>query len=289
MRSTTIKSTLATYNYRHIDNDLVMFSELASLQLPTEPVRMGCILVGMCLKGKATYTVDTVEYAVEPGDVLVIGEGQVTEGCTMSDDCSGIGLMISNRFFEESIKGAHEMSSVFLFARTHPVCHLQQAEAKAILGYFRIMEKKVDQHDHRFRKETVQALFNTMVYDLGNAIYRLLNDVDLRHTRSEKIFTDFIRLVEQNFRQQRRVQWYGRRLCISPKYLLESVKTASRRTPNEWIDHYVTMELRVQLRNSSKSIKEIAQEMHFSNQSFMGKYFKEHIGMSPSQYRKKGS
>ena len=31
---------------------------------------------------------------------------------------------------------------------------------------------------------------------------------------------------------------------------------------------------------------EIANELHFSNQSFMGKYFKEHVGMSPSQYRK---
>ena len=46
------------------------------------------------------------------------------------------------------------------------------------------------------------------------------------------------------------------------------------------------MELRVLLKNTSKSIKEIAQEMHFPNQSFLGKYFKEHVGVSPSEYRK---
>ena len=46
------------------------------------------------------------------------------------------------------------------------------------------------------------------------------------------------------------------------------------------------MELRVLLKNSTKSIREIAEEMNFANQSFLGKYFKEHIGMSPSQYRR---
>ncbi|MBP3745794.1 MAG: AraC family transcriptional regulator, partial [Prevotella sp.] len=58
------------------------------------------------------------------------------------------------------------------------------------------------------------------------------------------------------------------------------------RRPNDWIDNYVTMEIRVMLRNSTMSIKEIAQELNFANQSFLGKYFKEHVGMSPKEYRK---
>ena len=44
--------------------------------------------------------------------------------------------------------------------------------------------------------------------------------------------------------------------------------------------------LRVQLKSTTKSIKEIARDMNFPNQSFLGKYFKEHVGMSPLSYRK---
>ena len=66
----------------------------------------------------------------------------------------------------------------------------------------------------------------------------------------------------------------------------QTVKTVSRRSPNEWIENYVTMELRALLRNTTKSVKEIAKEMNFPNQSFLGKYFKEHVGMSPVSYRK---
>ena len=82
------------------------------------------------------------------------------------------------------------------------------------------------------------------------------------------------------------MSWYAQQLSISPKYLSLVVKRISGRTALEWIENYVTMELRVVLKNSTKSIKEIAEDMNFPNQSFLGKYFKEHVGMTPSKYRK---
>ena len=62
---------------------------------------------------------------------------------------------------------------------------------------------------------------------------------------------------------------------ITPKYLSEIIKQVSHQTPNEWIDTYVTLELRNLLKNTSKSIKEITEDLRFANQSFLGKYFKE--------------
>ena len=124
-----------------------------------------------------------------------------------------------------------------------------------------------------------------MFYDLSNVIYRVQQD-HKPQSRADVIFTKFIKLVENYYKQERRVGWYAQQLCITPKYLSETVKSVSRRTPNEWIDNYVTLELRVLLKDSTKSIKEIAEELNFPNQSFLGKYFKEHVGMPPSEYRK---
>ena len=120
-----------------------------------------------------------------------------------------------------------------------------------------------------------------MIYDLSNAIYRIQLRSDKKPTRAEAIFSDFIRLVEQNYRSERRVGWYAHEMCITAKYLSETVKMVSRRTPNDWIDNYVVMELRVLLKNTTKSIKEISQDMCFPNRSFMGKYFKEHVACRP--------
>ena len=64
------------------------------------------------------------------------------------------------------------------------------------------------------------------------------------------------------------------------------MKHVSKSSPNEWIEKYIVLELRVLLKNSTKNIKTLAKELNFPNQSFLGKYFKDHVGVSPSEYRK---
>jgi len=270
----------------YIDNDLILFEKFGDLPIPNEPRRTRCLIIALCLQGKAQYSVDTKKHEMGPNDFILINEGQVTNDCLLSRDCNGIALMISQDFFHEIIKNVHELSSLFLFSRMHPVCKMEPNEVEMICSYFRLLKKKVDDHDHHFRKETAQALLTTVIYDLSNVIYRIQNTYDKRPTRSELIFTQFIKLVEANFRHERRVGWYSHELSISAKYLSECVKQVSQRTPNDWINNYVTLELRVLLKNSTKSIKEIADELHFPNQSFLGKFFKEHTGIPPSRYRR---
>lgn len=282
----TVEAARRLYDGSHIGNDLLLIEDIDKVPLPNEPRRMKCILLGICLYGKAQYSVDTEEHMVKPGDVIIINEGTVADNYMLSPDCQGIGLLISTDFFRETIKGMHELSQLFLFSRTHPVFSLTQDEITLIKAYFKAIKFKVDDKDHHFRSDVVRSLLMSMIYDISNAIYRIQHASDHRQSRAEAIFTAFIKLVEANFRHERRVGWYGEQLRITPKYLSETVKQVSKRTPNEWIDNYVILEARVMLKNTNLSIKEIAQQLHFPNQSFLGKFFKEHVGMSPSDYRK---
>lgn len=283
----SVESTKKKYFGPCIDNDLLLFPEFGDLPIePEVPRRMNCILMGLCLRGEARYTVDTEERIVKPLDVIIISEGQVVNNSRLSDDLSGIAIMMSENFFNEVMQGVHDISSLFLFSRSHPVFGLRADEADNIITYFNMIQQKVQTVSHNFRRDVVRSLLAAMIYDISHVMYDVQQGTARKQTRAESIFTDFIRLLEQNFRTERRVAWYGEQLCITPKYLSETVKGISCRTPNEWIDKYVTLELRVQLKNTSKSIKEIAKELNFPNQSFLGKYFKEHVGMSPSAYRR---
>ncbi|GAY29767.1 AraC family transcriptional regulator, partial [Prevotella sp. MGM2] len=100
------------------------------------------------------------------------------------------------------------------------------------------------------------------------------------------IFDKFIHLLSDNFRSERNVSWYSDQLCLTPKYLSEVVKNVSGRTAGQWIANFVVMEIKQLLANTSLSVKEIAVRLNFSNQSFLGKYFKNATGFSPSDYRK---
>ena len=269
-----------------LGDDLLLFDRMTDFPLPRGASRTDDIIVGLCLEGESKYTANVVEHAVGPGDVLMIHDGQVVDDYVASPGQKGVGLMMSPGFFHEVLKDIHELSALIIFSRSFPVFRLTPREVDIMTAYYRLIKEKVEDEANGLRRDVARHIIAAMVCELSNAIRRIPYFNGEKQMRAEKIFADFIRLVEQNFKTERRVGWYGRQMCITPKYLSETVKTVSRRTPNEWIDNYVTMELRAQLRNTTKSIKEIAREMNFPNQSFLGKYFKEHVGMSPMSYRK---
>lgn len=269
----------------HIDDEILLIDNIADFPLPAEPRRMESLLFAVCLQGRAEYTIDTMPRTVEPNDIIIVSAGQVVDKLTLSEDCKGMVIIVDYAFFNEVIKNVHDLSSLFLFARNHPVYALDDKAIASLCRYYSMMRERVLDISHRYRRQVVQNLFATMVIDLSDSMSRIQNLGDEKRTRSEQIFTDFIKLVEQNYRNERRVEWYAQTLCLSPKYLSEVVKNISKRTPSDWIDNYVTLELRVLLRNTSFSIKEITERLAFPNQSFLGKYFKERVGMSPSEYR----
>lgn len=268
-----------------LDDDLLLTERINEAPMPTEPRRMNFILIGLCIKGEVMYQLDTQKQVIKPGNILIVSDRHVVDSYHHSDDMEGLCIMMSVHFFREIIQNVSDVSSLFLFSRQHPVMSLEQKEIETFKEYFQVIKQKIcDQRNH-FRKDLIKTLLLAMFYDLSNIIYRVQYN-DKPQSRADAIFTHFIKLVEKNYRQERRVGWYAAQLNITPKHLSETVKNASRRTPNEWIDDYVTLELRVLLKNSTKTIKEIAQELNFPNQSFLGKFFKEHVGVSPSKYRK---
>jgi len=268
-----------------LDNDLLLTERINEAPMPTEPRRMNFILIGLCTKGEVMYQLDTQKQVIKPGDILIVSDRHVVDSYQRSPDMEGLCMMMSVHFFSEIIQNVSDVSSLFLFSRQHPVMSLEQREIDTFKEYFQVIKQKISDEGNHFRKDLVKTLLLAMFYDLSNIIYRVKQD-DKPQTRAEVIFTKFIKLVEAHFRQERRVSWYAQQIGITPKYLSETVKNVSHHTPNEWIDNYITLELRVQLKNSTKTIKEITEELKFPNQSFLGKFFKEHVGMSPSQYRK---
>ena len=272
-----------------IDDDLVLLDQLNNISIPHEARRMNFILIALCTKGQVEYSLDTQSHTVRPGELLVISERHVVNNYASSPDFEGLAMILSVDFFREVINDVADLSAVFLLARSKPVMALSEHEMKIFTNYFYTIKDRIESVNNHFRKALVRTLLLALLYDMSNVVYQFQQTTDQRLKRGDIIFTRFIKMVEEYCGRERRVSWYAGQLGITPKYLSETVKEVSRRTPNEWIDNYVIVELRVLLKNTTKSIKQITEEMHFPNQSFLGKYFKEHVGVSPSEYRKRRS
>lgn len=283
----SINDISGNFGVSHIDDDIILYDSLETLPLPEKPSRTSGIIVGMCTEGCYTYMADAAKQTVEAGEIMIIYNGQITNRCKQSNHSKGIGIIMTYDFFQEIAKDVHELSALFLLSRTHPIFKLQPKEVNAVLNYFSLMVEKADDSSNHFRKDVVRLIMSATIYDLSNAIYRVLEIKERGELNAERIFIDFIRLVETNFKKERRVSWYSNELCITSKYLSEKVKQISGRTPNEWIDNFVILEIRTLLKHTTRSIKQISADMNFANQSFMGRFFRERVGVSPLAYRQK--
>ena len=274
-------------NAEYMTDGLILTDRINEAPIPQSSTRLNFILMAMCKKGKAQYSIDTRQQVVKPGDLMFVSERHVIDNYEASPDFECLCIMLTTEYYHGFVQDVKNVSSLLLFSMNNPVVPLTSKEIQVFTNYFETIRKKMADTNHHYRSPLVKALLLAMFYDMSNVIYRVERQGNRKHTRAEAIFANFIRLLEDNFRTQHRVSWYAEQLCITPKYLSEIVKKISLRTPNEWIDSYVILEARVLLKNTTKSIKEITDELNFPNQSFLGKYFKEHVGVSPSEYRKR--
>ena len=251
-----------------------------------EPVRMNFIVMALCSKGTARYTVDTHEQHVKAGDLLFISDRHIMGNYEASPDFECLSILVSTPFYHGFVQNVQNVSALLLFSMKNPVVQLTPNEIATFNRYYHFIREKMNDKSHHSRIDLMKALLLAMFYDMSNVIWRIEQNTTELHVRAEEIFSKFIQLLEQNFRSERRVSWYAQQLEITPKYLSETVKMASKRTPNEWIESYVVLELRVLLNNSTLNIKQITEKMNFANQSFLGKYFKEHVSVSPTEFRK---
>ncbi|SEA44241.1 AraC-type DNA-binding protein [Prevotella sp. tc2-28] len=269
-----------------LSNCLALTDQISDAHTTQEPTRLNFILMALCLKGQAKYNIDTKEQTVKAGDLLFVSERHIVDNYSASADFECLCIMVSTEFYHGFVQSVQNVSSLLLFSMNNPVVALTPSEVQVFSNYFHTIREKITNTGHHYRENLVKALLLAMFYDMSNVIYRVEQQGKKPQMRADALFSQFIRLLEQNFRSIRRVSWYAEQLFITPKYLSEVVKQTSKRTPNEWIDSYVILEARVLLKTTTMSIKEIADELHFPSQSFLGKYFKEHVGVSPSEFRK---
>ena len=106
-------------------------------------------------------------------------------------------------------------------------------------------------------------------------------------TVSENILFQFLFSLIIEYKKERSVSYYARKVNLSQGHFSLLVKEATGHTPSELISMFTIMGAKELLTNTSKSIKEIAEELDFPEQFTFRKYFKHYTGLSPKEFRTK--
>lgn len=268
-----------------IDDNIIAFDDLSLVDLSNDAIRLGFFAYCFCTSGSANFMLNDQLLEIKADDLFIgIGE-QVFSKLHVSEDFHARMILVSHQYIQDGIAGLNQLWPFLHYLYTTPITHLTPQEshwASFGLDYIMTRMKRVET---QFKRETMTALIRLFYFDVCDILTAHCQTATLQNSGCYKIFDKFIKLLSENFRSERNVSWYSSQLCITPKYLSEVIKQVSGKTAGQWITEFVIIEIKQLLTNTSLSIKEITQRMNFTNQSFLGKYFHNVTGYSPTEYR----
>jgi len=249
-------------------------------------VQMQAGLILLCDNGSLSVNINFKDYNLKKGDVVIILEGSFLRITNASEDIKFCFVATSSDF-SDFLNGAVIPMTIKQWFMANPMISLNESLHRDCKSIYFMMKKMVRTPGLEYKEHIAAhylSILTLMVYQYLK-IEQQNNQPADSMSRKEQIFSRFIYYLKNNYTKERKVTFYADKLCLSPKYMSSVIWQVSGKYATEWIDDYVVLESKSLLRNKTMSIKEVCNRMNFPNQSFFAKFFKQHTGMTPREYR----
>lgn len=243
----------------------------------------------LVLNGSAIANINSKAVEINKNTLLILTSSQIVQFTWVSEDFCCTTLLISHTFMREMDPAEMTTMRVRHGARFYktPDITLKEEETDHLQLRMENIQKALLNTTHLYYKHTILCNIIALFLDIHNIIERLpIYTAKQKSNREEKITTDFIELLTDNYRTEHDVTFYANSLNITPHYLTKIVKRTTGHSVNELIFDMLYNDAKSLLHLSKYSIAQIARILNFSDQSAFGKFFKRKSGVSPFAYRK---
>jgi len=260
------------------------FEEVRSLNI--SDVLIEGFLFAVVTHGQAQLSVDDNTYQLTVGDVITCKPRNIFEKSMMSMDFNALLLFLSPEYVAQLSQMVRMEWTHSMFSSSHMILHADAMAVNRYRLYFDLLQNHLSSPDTAHKEHRLRLLFASMAYDLHDL--RKFQDEELLHqtySSGENILRRFMQHLHDPAQPYLNVGEYASLFNITPKYFSSVCKRLTGRTANQLISDEIIRSSQISLRDSSKSIKQIAAMMGFKNQSHFGRFFRQQTGVSPQQYR----
>lgn len=253
---------------------------LASINAPVKFTSHVSIFIK---KGECIGDINLIKHHIKAPCVVNIKAKQILQIESVSDDIDASFVVLSKKLVDNLFMFINS-ANIFSLASHTNVVNITDSDSIELSKLYADLENLT--MEYNMPQYAFQSILFTLVaffFRKGHLYYEKLNAPN--YTSQGRITDKFLSLVQQNFKEQRFLEFYSDKLSITPKHLSRTIKQHTGSTAVEWIERYVILEAKVMLKSSSMTIQQIADELHFPSQSFFGKYFKKNVGVSPKEFR----
>ncbi|MDR0872448.1 MAG: helix-turn-helix domain-containing protein [Prevotellaceae bacterium] len=270
---------------QHIGSDFILFDDFSALPMFEYPFKLDMLIILLCTKGSVRGRIGMHSYYLSAPFAIIVRPNQVLHHEYISPDFAGHGIVVSQSFASEILPHLNKEILIASTIREKPYAQLSKEALVFIRKYFKMLKVFLNMTDNPYRIEMVKHL--TMVFYYWARPYFQIPVQTAKQPRQALLVEEFVSLVQENYRRERDTVFYADKLCLTPKYLSQVIKSTTGKSAAGWIDGFVVLEAKALLKSTNMTIQQISDELNFPSQSFFGKYFKRCEGLSPKAYRSK--
>lgn len=242
----------------------------------------------ICHRGSFQFSLNQKVCSAKAGESLFIPEEGAFQVLQESEDME-VQILIYQIEPIRDIMG-NAVVTMYMYSRItpdEPSCVWTTGEEEEITKYMSLLDSAVEVEENPFKLYEQKLLLLALTYRICSMYNRkLVNDGEEAGGRKNEVFIRLIQLIEKYYMQERGVEFYADKLCLSPKYLSAVSKSICGYTVQELVFKAIIRKCISLLKNTQKNIQEISNEFGFPNASYFGTFFKKQMGMSPQQYRR---
>lgn len=249
------------------------------------PYQVNGIGLVVCKKGSFRFMMNREEYTAHAGETLFIPEYSLVRVLQESDDLD-IFILIYDIEPIRDVMGNLVLSIYPYSLLSIKPCHVwNTGEEEEVTRYMSLIDSTLNREETLLVQNERKLLLISLTYRLCSIYSRkmMLHQGGIGH--KHEVFMKLVRLIEKHYMNERGVEFYADKLCLSSKYVSALAKSLSGYTAQELVFKAIVRRSIFLLVNTRKTIQEISDEMHFPNASYFGTFFKKQVGVSPLQYR----
>lgn len=249
-----------------------------------------------CTQGEMSLVLGNRAFEIHRGDIYIYPPLSKTYIRMLSDDLHGT-VGVADFDFVFTLANSISNTQNHLYMRENPCISLNDEQRRRIEELIELIWRRkrseasptTAEYNHLIYNRLLSSLGKALCYEIAEAYFFNHPIQPLKQDRKDRIFQSFIFSLSQNFRTHHSVSFYAAEQCLTPRYFSTIVREKSGRNALQWITMFIITEAKKLLSDPDPSIKEIAEALGFSNQSFFGRYFKQYVGLSPMAFRSSGT
>ncbi|QBP43200.1 AraC family transcriptional regulator (plasmid) [Paenisporosarcina antarctica] len=247
--------------------------------------------------GNAHYKTNKGFFAVEENRYLLLNKGPYTISIDEDNVIESFCIFFKEGLAEEVFRNINESTMILLsdpfkeidsigfFEKTYNTDLILSSQIKTIKDNITFFENDPLWLDEQFFK-----LMQTMLFEHINTLQEAESILAIKRSTREELYRrisiahDYIRAF---YNHPIKLQDIAQVACLSPNHLLRNYSRIYGKTPHEHISEFRILKSKQLLSKIEFNITDITYELGFSNPASFSKMFKQHVGISPLQFRNK--